>query len=120
MMTKTDGNKMFLGGKWVEGKELIHVYDPQDNSLISTVPKATKEDMLQAIKLAEEGMKVAANMSVHERIFILNKAADYIMKHHDLYANTIASEGSKTIREARVECQGVLTLYESLLKKQEE
>lgn len=103
MMTKTDGNKMFLGGKWVEGKELIHVYDPQDNSLISTVPKATKEDMLQAIKLAEEGMKVAANMSVHERIFILNKVADYIMKHHDLYANTIASEGSKTIREARVE-----------------
>lgn len=103
MMTKIDGEKMYLGGKWVEKEETINVYDPQDNSLIATVPKATKEDMLEAIAVAEEGMKIAANMPVHERISIINKAADFILKHHEQYAQTIASEGSKTINEARME-----------------
>lgn len=103
MMTKVDGEKMYLGGKWVEKEETINVYDPQDNSLIATVPKATKEDMLEAIAVAEEGMKIAANMPVHERISIINKAADFILKHHEQYAQTIASEGSKTINEARME-----------------
>lgn len=103
MMTKVDGEKMYLGGKWVEKEETINVYDPQDNSPIATVPKATKEDMLIAIALAEEGMKISANMPVHERISIINKAADFILKHHEQYAQTIASEGSKTINEARME-----------------
>ena len=103
MMTKTDGRKMYVGGKWVEKAETINVYDPEDNTLITTVPKATKEDMLEAIALAEEGAKIAASLPVHKRVSIINKAADYISKHRELYAETIATEGSKTIKEARIE-----------------
>lgn len=102
-MTTVKGKKMFLGGKWIEKDEVIHVYDPQDNSVISTVPKASKADILAAIEAAEEGAKIAANMPVHERITIINKAADYIEKNSDIFSETIASEGSKTIKEARGE-----------------
>lgn len=103
MMTKIKGKKMLVGGRWVEREETINVYDPQDNSIITTVPKATKEDVLLAIEAAEEGVKIAAKMPVHQRIDILNKAADYVRDHSVQYAETIASEGSKTISEARAE-----------------
>ncbi len=103
MMTIAKGKKMLLGGKWVEKEATINVYDPQDNSVITTVPKASKEDMLKAITAAEEGAKIAENMPVHERIAIINKAADYIDEKRNLFAETIASEGSKTITEAKNE-----------------
>src|SRR5690625_544899 len=103
MTTQVEGLKMLIGGKWMGQDNVIEVYDPQDKSVITTVPKATKEDMLLTIEQAKEGAKVAAKMPIHERISILNKAADYVKEHHEKYAQTIASEGSKTIKEARGE-----------------
>src|SRR5699024_4311303 len=103
MMITTEGKKMFIGGKWVDKKERMEVLDRQDNSQNTTVPKASEEDVLNTVKLAEEGAVIAARVTVHERISVLNKAADYIEKYADLFANTIASEGSKTIREANGE-----------------
>jgi len=103
MMIADQSRKMLLGGKWVEKEEKINVFDPQDNRLITTVPKAGKEDMLLAIKTAEEGREIAKQMSVHERINVLNRAADYMEQYHVVYAEMIAKEGSKTINEARGE-----------------
>src|SRR5699024_11315661 len=77
--------KMLLGGKGDEKKEKINVFDPQDNRLITTVPKAGKEDMLLAIKTAEEGREIAKQMSVHERINVLNRAADNMEQYHVVY-----------------------------------
>ncbi|KHF38478.1 aldehyde dehydrogenase family protein [Halalkalibacter okhensis] len=100
---ETVGTNMFLAGKWVNRSNIIEVRDPEDNRLLTTVPAASKEDMLEAIDEAKVGLKIASNMSVHQRVDILNKAADYIESHLEEYAITIASEGSKTIREARKE-----------------
>lgn len=94
---------MFFAGEWVSRDKVIEVRDPKDNSLITTVPAASADDMLAAIEKAKEGIKTAAAMPTHERIAILNRAADWIFAHHENYAITIAREGSKTIREARKE-----------------
>lgn len=99
----TKKNKMFLAGKWVSGEKIIEVLDPQDNSLIATVPAANEEDVLHSIEEAKKGAKIAADMPTHERIAILNRAADWIYEHKEKYAMTIAREGSKTIKEARKE-----------------
>jgi glyceraldehyde-3-phosphate dehydrogenase (NADP+) len=96
-------NKMFLAGQWVERDRFMEVRDPYDNSLIATVPAATEKDILLAIEEAKEGEKIAVAMPIHERISILNRAADWISEHKDQYATTIAREGSKTIREASKE-----------------
>jgi glyceraldehyde-3-phosphate dehydrogenase (NADP+) len=103
MRAKVTGRKMFFAGKWVARSRIISVFDPQDNSLIDTVPAATVEDILQCINEAKDGAKIAANMPVHERMSILQKAADYIEANQRTYAITIAREGSKTIREATKE-----------------
>lgn len=91
---------MLIGGSWVGRNEIIEVRDPQDNSLIDTVPAASKEDMIQCIEDAKEGAKIAAAMPVHERIRVINAAADYIEEHKQRFAFIISKEGSKTIREA--------------------
>jgi glyceraldehyde-3-phosphate dehydrogenase (NADP+) len=103
VMSKTKHQKMFLAGTWVGRPQTIEVRNPQDDSLISTVPAATKEDALYAVEQAKEGAAIIARMPVHERMAVLNRAADWIDEHRETYARTIALEGSKTIREARKE-----------------
>ncbi|WHY67297.1 aldehyde dehydrogenase family protein [Neobacillus sp. SuZ13] len=115
--TQTKANKMFLAGKWVSRSKSIKVFDPQDNRLIATVPAANEEDVLQTIEEAKKGAKIAADMTTHERITILNRAADWIYEHKEKFATTIASEGSKTIKEARKE---VLRCIETLRISAEE
>lgn len=94
---------MYIAGKWIGKEKTIDVLNPQDNSIVASVPAATKEDMLLAIEEAKEGAKLSAALPVHVRISILNKAAQYIEENSEKYARTIAQEGSKTIREARSE-----------------
>lgn len=103
MKTKNKGKMMYLAGEWVESASTIEVLDPQDNRMIDLVPAASVDDMRKAIEAAQEGYRISAALAVHERIAILNKAADYIADRHEEYAVTIAREGSKTIREARKE-----------------
>lgn len=97
------GKKMLAGGQWVAREAVIQVRDPQDNRLVDTVPAASREDMLAAIEAAREGVEIAAALPVHKRMEILRKAAEWVESHLEDYALTIASEGSKTIREARKE-----------------
>lgn len=103
MTTHLKGQKMFLAGEWVTSERVIEVRDPQDNSLIETVPAATAEDMLHCIEAAKQGAELAASLPVYQRMAIINAAAGYIEEHAERYARTIASESSKTIREATKE-----------------
>ncbi len=103
MKTQFGGQKMYAAGKWADRERVIEVRDPQDNQLVDTVPAASVDDMLQCIEEAKEGAKTAASMPVHERMAVINKAADHIETNLEEYAYTISREGSKTIREARGE-----------------
>ncbi|USK77430.1 aldehyde dehydrogenase family protein [Peribacillus frigoritolerans] len=110
-------NKMFLAGEWVSRDKSIEVLDPQDHSLITTVPAANEKDVIYTIEEAKKGVKIAADMPTHERIAILHRAADWIFENKERYATTIAREGSKTIKEARKE---VLRCIETLRISAEE
>src|SRR5699024_11298316 len=110
-MKVIDGKKMLLGSEWVAKDEVITVRDPQDNSVFTTVPKASKEDILFAIEQAEEGAKIAAKMSVHERMKILNGVVSYIEINHENFAITIDREESKTYTE---NLAGVTRCYECI------
>ena len=83
--------------------EMLEVRDPQDGSLISTVKKASKEDVLKALDLAVKGRDIARKLPTHERIRILNKVADSVEQDQEAFARIISREGIKTIREARKE-----------------
>lgn len=91
--------------KCVEANEQINVYDPFDNSLIGTVPKACTMDVMLAIDTAVKGFKISKNLKVYERANILFKTADYVENNLEDFAVTIARESSKTIKEARKEAR---------------
>ena len=95
--------KMLLNGEWVDRSQKIEVRNPQDNSLVDTVPRATAVDMEAAIEAAVAGFERARTMPVHKRMAILQKTADILAEKHEEYARVIAQEGIKTIREARKE-----------------
>ncbi|GAF63329.1 aldehyde dehydrogenase [Bacillus sp. TS-2] len=103
MDLKLMNQKMYLAGQWVTRTELIEVTNPEDDSLIEFVPAASKEDMLYCIERAKLGAKKSASLPIHERMRLLHTAADYVQNDSERYAITIASEGSKTIQEARKE-----------------
>ncbi len=97
--------KMLLDGQWVDRDKKIDVTDPYDNSLIDTVPAASKEDVETALAAAVKGFEITKRMTVYERAQILFKTAAIISDNLEEFATTIAQEGSKTITEARKEAR---------------
>ncbi|MFB4214242.1 aldehyde dehydrogenase family protein [Shouchella sp. JSM 1781072] len=95
--------KMYVAGEWVEREQVLEVRNPEDDDLIAVVPRASRNDMADAIELAKKGAKESAALPVYKRMEMLNKAADYVATHKEAFARTIAKEGSKTIKEARKE-----------------
>ena len=93
--------RMLIHGEWVDRDDRIDVVDPYDGKVIDTVPSGTAADMKAAIDSAEEGFKINRDMPVYKRIEILKNTADIVDGRQEEYARIIASEGSKTIKEAR-------------------
>ncbi|MDL4841040.1 aldehyde dehydrogenase family protein [Aquibacillus rhizosphaerae] len=103
MQLQVKNEKMLLAGQWIDAERSFNVYNPQNNQVIARVPRASKSDMLLAIEKANQAYQLSHSWPTHERMSVLNKAADYVEQNSELYAETIALEGSKTINEARGE-----------------
>ena len=95
--------KMLIGGQWVDKSKHIEVLNPYDNSVVDTVPYGTVEDIDKAIEIAQKGYEINRDLPTHKRISILKKTAEIMQSRYEELAITIASEGSKTIKEARKE-----------------
>ncbi len=105
--------KMLIGDRWVDKTEKIDVRNPYDDSLVDTVPSGDVGDVETALRAAEEGVRTNRRLPVHKRIEILYRAAQIVKSRQEEFARTIATEGSKTIREARKEasrCVDTLTI----------
>jgi glyceraldehyde-3-phosphate dehydrogenase (NADP+) len=94
---------MLIGDRWVDKKEKIEVRNPYNDELVDTVPAGDVADVQAALGAAEEGFRVNRGLPVHKRIEILYRAARIIADRQEEFARTIATEGSKTIGEARKE-----------------
>ncbi len=94
---------MIIGGKRVDKEEKIDVTNPFDGSILDTVPSGNASDINQAIEAAQEGYAINRSLPIHQRISILKKTAVIMEERSEMLAHTIATEGSKTIREARKE-----------------
>lgn len=105
--------RMLIGEKWVDKDEKIEVRNPYNNELIDTVPAGDKKDVEAAIGAAEEGFRINRDLPVHRRISVLYRTAEIVRSRQEEFARTIATEGSKTIREARKEvsrCVDTITI----------
>ena len=90
--------KMIIGGQFVDKDEKIDVLQPFDGSVVDTVPRGTVEDVDKAITIAQKGYEINRKLPAHKRISILKGTAELMQKRYDELAETIATEGSKTIK----------------------
>lgn len=95
--------KMLLEDRWVDRNERIEVRNPESAAVVDTVPRGDVADAERALTHAESGARAAGALPVHERMRILHAAADAVLDTHETFARRIATEGIKTIREARRE-----------------
>ena len=81
--------KMYINGSWVDRAETMPVYNPFDQSVIDTVPRATAADVDTAISSAVRGAEVMAKLPAFERYSILRRTADIMAERvEDLRAGS--------------------------------
>ncbi|MCX6549914.1 MAG: aldehyde dehydrogenase family protein [Acidobacteria bacterium] len=102
------GARMLIGGRWIARRETIDVRNPFDRQLVDTVPHGTADDINAAIAAATEALDTP--WPTHARYDMLMRAAALLDADRAAYAQTIALEGSKTIREAEREPVRCVTL----------
>jgi len=81
----------------------ITVYNSYTGDKIGTVPQSTKQDVMHALELAKIGETIGRKMPASKRIAILKKARTIMEREFDVLSNLIATEGIKTIVQARKE-----------------
>ena len=86
----------------------VPVYNSYTGDKIGTVPQSTKQDVMNALDLAKIGEAIGKKMSPSKRIAILRKAVTIMEREFDVLSNLIATEGIKTIVQARKEVSRAL------------
>ena len=84
---------------------MIKVYDPGNGELIGSVPSASCEDVEHVLATASKAIDIARNSPTHLRISVLRQVAEQLLERHEEFAEVIAKEGIKNIREARKEAE---------------
>ena len=95
--------KMYINGEWVDRANTMPVFNPFNQSIIDTVPRATVADVDLAIASAVRGAKVMAKLPSYERYAILNRAAQLMTERMEDLGQTITREEGKVIAEGRGE-----------------
>ncbi|GAB3062619.1 aldehyde dehydrogenase family protein [Virgibacillus ainsalahensis] len=110
-------NKNYINGEWVEGESSTTYNDinPYDNSTVTTVKLATKEQLEEAFDIADNAQKKWAKSTVDERKEVIQKTIEYIKDNHEEIVKMIVKESGGTILKANVEIGLTLEVIEEAL-----
>jgi succinate-semialdehyde dehydrogenase/glutarate-semialdehyde dehydrogenase len=95
--------QLYIGGAWKRTAQGQPVLNPADESMIGTVPTATRADLDAALAAAADGFKVWRATSPAKRAEIILKAARLLRERVEEIAYAITLENGKPIAQARLE-----------------
>jgi succinate-semialdehyde dehydrogenase/glutarate-semialdehyde dehydrogenase len=95
--------KSFFGGKFVDKKEKIEVFNPSSGAIIGIVPNLLEEETKEAILAAKEGLEIWRKKTGKERAKILRNWYDLILQNQEDLAIILTTEQGKPLSEARGE-----------------
>ena len=103
--------QLYIAGQWksAEGEPVIN---PADETVLGTVPHATRADLDMALSAAVEGFRVWRRMSAAKRAQIILKAASLMRERIEEMAVSMTLEQGKTLRESRLEVQRACDIVE--------
>ncbi|AWB88604.1 aldehyde dehydrogenase family protein [Salinibacterium hongtaonis] len=97
----------YVDGEWVsaEGAELIDVFDPATEQLLTRVPQASEAEVDRAVAAAKAALddRRWSGMSPHDRSRILNRVADIIEERVEELAILETRDNGKPIERSRAD-----------------
>ncbi len=104
--------ELWIGGRFVPASRHVEVVTPYDGVPFATVARATLAELELAIAAAVAARPLAAALTAWERSKILRGAAARIEANQPLFAQTIALESGKPLREAQGEVERAVQTLE--------
>jgi acyl-CoA reductase-like NAD-dependent aldehyde dehydrogenase len=93
----------YLDGKWIEEGELIDICAPYDGAVIAHIHQGTREHAESAIAAAVKAFGTTRRLPAFERQRVLRRIASGIQERKQEFAQTLAQEAGKPIKNARIE-----------------
>lgn len=103
--------QLYIAGEWKSAKG-EPVINPADESVLGTVPHATRADLDRALTAAQDGLRVWRATSPAKRAQVLLKAASLLRERAEDIAVAMTLEQGKTLRESRLEVQRATEIIE--------
>ncbi|SEM74157.1 methylmalonate-semialdehyde dehydrogenase [acylating] [Mesobacillus persicus] len=99
--------KNFIGGQWIlsESKKVDEIPNPATGTIIAKLPISTREDVNQAVTVAQEAFQTWRKVPVPQRARILFRYQQLLVKNWDELAKLITVENGKSYKEAYGEVQ---------------
>ena len=97
--------QMYVAGEWTSAASEDEIRNPWSGETVDTVPRATAADVDAALAAAVEGARAMRRLPAHERVAILERAADLMEDACEEIARTITAEEGKPLSEATGEAQ---------------
>ena len=95
--------QLYIGGAWRKTADGQPVLNPADESVIGSVPVATRTDLDAALSAAADGFRIWSRTSPAARAKIMLKAAALMRERVEEIAYSITLEHGKPIAQARLE-----------------
>jgi succinate-semialdehyde dehydrogenase/glutarate-semialdehyde dehydrogenase len=94
--------KLYIGGEWKTASG-APVINPADESILGTVPHATRADLDDALAAAEQGFRVWSRTAPSKRAEIILKAVQIMRGRVEEMAVAMTLEQGKPIAQSRLE-----------------
>ena len=100
---KLNNEKLYINGRYQESQsnKWIEVENPATGEILGRIPKASEEEINQAVEAAYEAFKTFSKTSLEERISYIEKFKDWMIAHQDEIIETIKLELGVPIRIAK-------------------
>jgi malonate-semialdehyde dehydrogenase (acetylating)/methylmalonate-semialdehyde dehydrogenase len=104
----------YVGGKSVPNKtkRFLDVVSPVDGTLLSKVPMSSKEDLHDAVIVAQKAFESWSKTTIKDRVQVFFRYRMLLEKHMAELSALVSEENGKTIDEARAEVEKSIELTE--------
>jgi acyl-CoA reductase-like NAD-dependent aldehyde dehydrogenase len=102
---------LWIAGKWREAKKYEPLFAPHSGKELAQIAFAEPEEAVEAVVEAEAAFQQFKKYPAHERGAILYKVSQIIEEKKEEFAQMMAQEASKAIRDARQEMDRTVQTY---------
>jgi acyl-CoA reductase-like NAD-dependent aldehyde dehydrogenase len=106
-----EAKKLFIAGKWVEGKQHYELLSPYNGEIAGLIPLADREDVDAALASAYATAKTMRSLTALERSQILERVSRLFEQKSEECALILATENAKPLKAARAEIARTIETY---------